>query len=80
MKTDDVAEWLRRQIANLLLIERESSNLSVVEMNFVHKLAAGNTNTSGMKRDILTDRCIIQSSGTWHHVQEHNEDDEIISF
>ena len=31
---DNVAEWLRRWIANPLLFERESSNLSVVVFFF----------------------------------------------
>ena len=32
---DDVAEWLRRWIANPLLYERVSSNLTVVEFTFI---------------------------------------------
>ena len=34
---DSVAEWLRRWIANPLLFERESSNLSAVDNFFHHK-------------------------------------------
>jgi hypothetical protein len=32
---DDVAEWLRREIANLVLFEREGSNPFVVDNTFV---------------------------------------------
>ena len=34
---DNVAEWLRRWIANPLFFERESSNLSVVEFFYQQK-------------------------------------------
>ena len=35
-KQDNVAEWLRRWIANPLLFERASSNLAVVDSFFAH--------------------------------------------